>query len=227
MHGAVTLFLTVLIYHIAQGLQINLLAQNQMNQSLVKSLVICGPSGVGKGTTIGKLLSNHPTKFGLSVSRTSRKPREGEIDGVHYHFVDKETILQDIKFGKFKYIEHAEVHSNIYGTREDAVTSIHDAGKVCILDVDTEGVRQMKKNMFSAKYIFMTPLSIDVLEERLRNRGTETEAQIQLRLKNAKGEIEYGKTVGLFDEILVNDKVDETYNKLVDLIRLWFPWTQI
>lgn len=193
-----------------------------MKKALCRSLVICGPSGVGKGTLIGKLLASYPDKVGLSVSHTSRKPREGEIDGVHYNFVDKEFILQDIKTGPIKFIEHAEVHSNIYGTRGDAVEKVHDDGKLCILDVDRKGVQQIKLSHLPAKYVFITPDSLAGLESRLRARGTETEEQIQLRLKNAIAEMEYGES-GEFDEVLVNENLEQTYNTLVSHMRVWFP----
>lgn len=193
-----------------------------MSLSVCRSLVICGPSGVGKSTIIGKLLSSYPKTIGLSVSHTSRKQREGEIDGVHYHFVDKPSILSDINGGPVKFLEYAEVHSNIYGTREDAVQKVHNEGKLCILDVDRKGVQQIKMNELSAKFVFIKPKSIAVLENRLRLRGTESEQQIQTRLKNAIAEIEYGES-GCFDEVLVNDELEVTYNTLLSRMRLWFP----
>ncbi|KAJ1434715.1 P-loop containing nucleoside triphosphate hydrolase protein [Ochromonadaceae sp. CCMP2298] len=135
---------------------------------ICKSLVICGPSGVGKGTLIGKLLAQYPAKFGLSVSHTSRLPRPGEVDGEHYHFVEVGAIRRDIEAGPFKYLEHATVHANLYGTREDDVERVHAAGKVCVLDVDSNGVRQIKSISYPAKMVFIAPPSIDELEARLR-----------------------------------------------------------
>jgi guanylate kinase len=198
-----------------------------MNKVVCKSLVICGPSGVGKGTLIGRLLAEHPTKFGLSVSHTSRKPRPGEVDGAHYHFVDKEHILHDIKHGDIKYIEHAEVHSNVYGTRSDAVAKVHDEGKVCLLDVDHKGVMQIKQSGLPAMYLFIAPVSMEVLAERLRGRGTETEAQVALRLQNAVGEMTYGLQDGNFDAVLKNDDIDEAYGRLLTLLRQWFPFANL
>lgn len=194
-----------------------------MNSKAIRSLVICGPSGVGKGTLINRLLKNYPNKMGLSVSHTSRKPREGEVDGVHYHFVDKKFILEDIQSGKIPYIEHAEVHANIYGTREDAVTKVHEEGKLCILDVDRNGVKHIKLHGLPAKFVFITPKSPQVLEARLRSRGTETEEQIQLRLTNAQAEMEYGLAKDNFDMVLVNEDLDVAYNSLVAQLRSWFP----
>lgn len=197
---------------------------SQMNKAVCKSLVICGPSGVGKSTLIGKLLADYPTKLALSVSHTSRSPREGEIDGVHYHFVTKEFLEDDIANGKIKYIEHAAVHSNIYGTRSDSVAKIHEQGKLCILDVDRRGVMQIKSSGLSAKYLFMAPPSMNALEKRLRGRKTESEEQIALRLANAKLEMEYGLTKGNFDAVLVNDNPDQAYQSLLSTMRAWFPF---
>jgi len=194
-----------------------------MSSKAIRSLVICGPSGVGKGTLINRLLKNYPNKMGLSVSHTSRKPREGEIDGVHYHFVDKKSIQEDIQSGKIPYIEHAEVHAHIYGTREDAVAKVHDEGKLCILDVDKNGVKSIKLHGLPAKFVFITPKSPQVLEARLRSRGTETEEQIQLRLKNAQSEMEYGLAKGNFDLVLVNEDLEVAYGTLVAQLRSWFP----
>ena len=199
------------------------LSNPMSSKAICRTLVICGPSGVGKGTLIGKLLSNYPTKMGLSVSHTSRKPRDGEVHGVHYHFVDKDFIVKDIATGKVQYIEHAEVHSNIYGTREDAVTTVHRDGKLCILDVDRNGVKQIKKHSLPAKFVFIAPKSYEVLEARLRSRGTETEDQIKLRLKNARAEMDYGLAKDNFDLVLVNENLDEAYNNLVKQLRSWFP----
>ena len=188
-----------------------------------KSLVICGPSGVGKGTLINKLLSSYPEKFSLSVSYTSRNPREHEVDGKHYHFVDKEFLINDIKNGPIKYVEHAEVHSNLYGTRQDDVDAIHKDNKICILDIDVNGVKQLKVNYFPAIYVFIRPVSISALEQRLRDRNTESEAQIQLRLKNASNEIDYGDDSSNFDFVLTNDQLDECYMNLDRRIKEWFP----
>jgi guanylate kinase len=187
----------------------------EMNRAVCKSLVICGPSGVGKGTLIAKLLQQYPEKFGLSVSHTS--------PGVHYHFVDREAIKRDIAAGPFKYLEHAEVHSNTYGTREDDVARVHDAGKLCLLDVDLGGVMQIKSLNYPAKMIFIAPPSFDSLESRLRARATESEEQMQIRLGNARAEIEYGMTAGNFDSVVVNKDLPTAYEDLLGHIRSWFP----
>jgi guanylate kinase len=196
---------------------------NNIHHHQPKSLVICGPSGVGKGTLINKLLVTNPQQFSLSVSYTSRKPRQHEVDGKHYHFVDKEFLMNDIKYGSIKYVEYAEVHSNIYGTRQDDIDAIHQENKICILDIDCNGVKQLKRNQFSAIYVFIRPVSISVLENRLRSRNTESESQIQLRLHNARNEIDYGDKEGNFDYILINDQLDDSFMILNEKIKAWFP----
>lgn len=192
--------------------------------NLCKSVVICGPSGVGKGTIINKLLRSYPSKLGLSVSRTSRLPREGEVDGVHYFFVNREELENDIRDGPIKYIEHANVHSNLYGTRQDAVEEVHAAGKVCILDLDTKGVQQIKSTNFPTKLLFLAPPSIQALESRLQNRGSESENQVRLRVSNAKDEVEYGLIEGNFDAVVVNDNLDFAYQAVLRHLREWFPF---
>lgn len=186
-------------------------------------MIICGPSGSGKGTLINRLLSSHPDIFALSVSHTSRKPRPGEIDGYHYHFRSLDYLKNDIENGTIPYIEHAEVHGNLYGTRQDAVDSIHAQGKVCILDLDVKGVQQLKAAAFCGRFLFLAPPSLQDLEERLRGRQTESEESIQLRLANARAELAYGQGAGAFDQVLVNRQPDDAFQQLLKLMQTWFP----
>jgi len=174
------------------------------------ALIVCGPSGVGKGTLITRLLEEHPDKFGLSCSHTTRKPREGEKEGVHYHYVDRDFMDQEIGEGKF--LEFAHVSSNIYGTSFDSVRKVIDDGKSCVLDIDMQGAEQVSKDG-SIQYVgvFIKPPSFDTLEQRLRGRGTETEDQILVRLNTAKKELEFGETTTIFHRKIVNDDIDRTY----------------
>ncbi|KAK1397511.1 Guanylate kinase [Heracleum sosnowskyi] len=180
-----------------------------------KPIVISGPSGVGKGTLINKLMKEFPAMFGFSVSHTTRAPREGEKNGVHYHFTERGVMEQDIKDGKF--LEFASVHGNLYGTSIEAVDVVADAGKRCILDIDVQGARSVRDSCLEAIFIFVCPPSFEELEKRLRARGTETEEQIQKRLRNAKNELEKGRDSGLFDHMLVNDDFDSCYESLKKL----------
>ncbi|PKA58238.1 guanylate kinase [Apostasia shenzhenica] len=183
-----------------------------------KPVVISGPSGVGKGTLILKLMKECPSAFGFSVSHTTRAPREKEENGIHYHFTERSRMEKDIRDGKF--LEFALVHGNLYGTSIEAVEAVSDVGKRCILDIDVQGARSVRASSLEATFIFVCPPSFEELEKRLRARGTESEEQIQKRLRNAKTELEHGKSSGLFDHILVNDDLDSCYRKLKELLAL-------
>ncbi|KAK1930997.1 Guanylate kinase 1 [Phytophthora citrophthora] len=131
----------------------------------LQPIVIAGPSGVGKGTLINLLLEKFPHTFSFSVSHTTRGPREGEVNGVAYHFTPKDKVLKEIEAGLF--LEHAEVHGNVYDTSKRAVQDVQEKGKICILDIDIQGVQQVKKSGIEAKYLFIAPPSMDDLEKRL------------------------------------------------------------
>ena len=151
--------------------------------------------------------------------------RQGEVDGVHYHFVTADQIQRDIADGKF--LEYAQVHGNYYGTTLEAVESVRRQGKLCILDIDVQGVRTIKSDhkLPDALYVFVAPPSVENLEGRLRGRGTETEETLKRRLGNARAELEYGRGEGNFDMVLVNDDVDVAVEELADQMRGWYPTT--
>ncbi|XP_020243950.1 guanylate kinase 1-like [Asparagus officinalis] len=184
----------------------------------LKPVVISGPSGVGKGTLISKLMKEYPSMFGFSVSHTTRAPREKEVNGVHYHFTERSLMEKDIQEGKF--LESASVHGNLYGTSIEAVEAVTDSGKRCILDIDVQGARSVRASSLEAIFVFICPPSFDELEKRLRSRGTETEEQVQKRLRNAKAELEQGRAPGLFDHFLVNDDLETCYQNLKKLLAL-------
>ncbi|KAI9080734.1 hypothetical protein K1719_037247 [Acacia pycnantha] len=181
-------------------------------------VVITGPSGVGKGTLISMLMKEFPSMFGFSVSHTTRAPRGMEKDGVHYHFTEKSAMEKEIKDGKF--LEFASVHGNLYGTSVEAVELVADSGKRCILDIDVQGAKSVRASSLEAIFIFVCPPSMEELQKRLRDRGTETEEQIVKRLRNAEAEIEQGRSPGLFDFILYNDNLEECYERLKKLLGL-------
>jgi guanylate kinase len=162
------------------------------------ALVICGPSGVGKGTLIERLKQEYPHAVGFSVSHTTRGARPGEEDGVHYHFVTVGQMEADIEAGKF--LEYANVHGNFYGTSIAAVESVKKTGKICILDIDVQGARQCRQAQLPGTYVFVSPPSFEELEQRLRGRGTEAEDKIRKRLANARGEMDARSEAGLFDQ---------------------------
>ena len=180
-----------------------------------------GPSGVGKGTLVAKLMSAFPNFFGFSVSHTTRAPRPGEENGVHYHFVNKTDMEEAIDRGEF--IEYAKVHTNMYGTSVAAVEKVRSQGKICVLDIDVQGVQNVKKSSLEAKYIFINTPSMVELEKRLRGRGTETADKIKVRIDNAKAEIEFGTTEGNFDAVVVNDDLVQTFSTIVYTLQSWYP----
>lgn len=184
-------------------------------------LVVCGPSGAGKGTIISKMMEKYPDYFGFSVSNTSRGPRPGEEHGVHYYFSTLEEIDAGIANGE--YIEYANVHTNKYGTTFKAVETVQNKGKVCILDIDVQGCQSVKKSSMKCKYLFISPPSMEELENRLKGRGTETEEKIKVRLQNAIGEMAYGEGEGNFDAIVVNDSVDGAVKAIFKHLTAWYP----
>ena len=179
-----------------------------------RPLVMCGPSGIGKTTLKNMLVEKYKVSFGFSVSHTTRKPREGEVDGVDYHFVTKDKILKMIQDGQF--VEYANVHKNIYGTSIQAVRSVMKQNKICILDIDIQGVKSILNGPAHKElrpyYLFVQPRNFDDLETRLRKRQTDSEEQIQIRLKTAKNEISASKSMP-FDKFLTNDVLEKAYTE--------------
>ena len=197
-------------------------ADTAASDSNLDPLVICGPSGVGKGTVIESLRKRFPPdSFGFSVSHTTRPPRPGEVHGEHYHFTTVEEIRKAIDDDLF--VEHAEVHGNYYGTSKQAIASLQEEQKITILDIDVQGVKCVKESGISCRYVFIAPPSMGELEARLRGRGTETEEAIWKRLGNAASEMEYGTKKGNFDTIFVNHDVEATVDEMVAIFLEWFP----
>ena len=163
---------------------------------------MCGPSGAGKSTLTAHLMAEtSPWKsiFAFSVSSTTRQPREGEKDGVHYHFTTREDFQAEVARGNF--LEHIEVHGNFYGTHKSAVREIKNQGKICILDIDVKGAMDIAKQTgkeFKCHYLFVQTNTIDDLKQRLVARGTETEETLNKRLSNAENEMKTAKGSGLF-----------------------------
>ncbi|KAK6201313.1 guanylate kinase [Scheffersomyces amazonensis] len=180
-----------------------------------RPIVISGPSGTGKSTLLKKLFAEYPDKFGFSVSNTTRNPRAGEVDGKDYHFTSVEDFKKAIEENKF--IEWAQFSGNYYGTSIKAVKDVADQGKTCLLDIDMQGVKSVKKTDLNARYLFLSPPSIETLRERLEGRGTETQDSIEKRIAAATAELEYSKT-GAHDRIIVNDDLEKAYLEFKDFI---------
>ncbi|KAH9808839.1 guanylate kinase [Teratosphaeria destructans] len=181
------------------------------SSSKPRPIVVSGPSGAGKSTLLKRLFEAYPGRFGFSVSHTTRSPREGEQEGIHYYYVSKPEFQKLID--KNAFIEHAQFGSNNYGTSIQAVKNVADQGKTCILDIEMEGVKQVKKTDLNARYLFLQPPSVEVLEKRLRGRGTDKEESILERLKQAEKEIEFSKTPGVHDKIIVNDDLEKAWEE--------------
>ncbi|XP_054374895.1 guanylate kinase isoform X9 [Pongo abelii] len=166
-----------------------------------RPVVLSGPSGAGKSTLLKRLFQEHSGIFGFSVSHTTRNPRPGEENGKgpvcpldgpssspDYYFVTREVMQRDIAAGDF--IEHAEFSGNLYGTSKAAVQAVQAMNRICVLDVDLQGVRNIKATDLRPIYISVQPPSLHVLEQRLRRRNTETEESLAKRLAAAQADME-------------------------------------
>ncbi|KAK3487910.1 guanylate kinase [Neurospora hispaniola] len=190
-----------------------------------RPVVISGPSGVGKGTLFKLLFERHPDTFTLSVSHTTRGPRPGEKDGVDYHYVTKEAF-EELK-AKGGFVERynnnnqqrsrAQFGSNFYGTSKATIEEQSAKGKVVVLDIEMEGVKQIQASGFPARYVFIAPPSEEELEKRLRGRGTDKEEDILKRLAQAKNELAFSKT-GVHDKIIVNEDLETAYKELEEFV---------
>ncbi|KAJ5257452.1 hypothetical protein N7497_011650 [Penicillium chrysogenum] len=181
-----------------------------------RPIVISGPSGTGKSTLLKRLFAEYPDTFGFSISETTRSPRPGEQDGREYNFVTKDAFLDLV--AKNGFIEHAQFGGNFYGTSVQAVKNIAEKKRICILDIEMEGVKQVKRTDLNARFLFLAPPSLEVLEQRLRGRGTETEESLQRRLTQARNELEYANQPAAHDKIVVNDDLEKAYAELRDWV---------
>lgn len=166
-------------------------------------------------------MQRFPNQFGFSVSHTTRQPRPGEENGVHYHFVEKTEMERGIEANEF--IEYAHVHTNIYGTSIKSVEEVRKDNKICILDIDIQGVKNVKNSNLDCRYIFIMPPSMEELEDRLRKRATETEEKIKVRMANSTAEIQYGEESGNFDAVVTNTDLDVTVKTVLQNMKEWYP----
>ena len=174
--------------------------------------VLSGPSGVGKGTVLKRLLKEYDD-IEYSISATTRPSRRGEINGKDYFFLSVEEFFQMVDNNQF--IEWAEVHGNFYGTPREYVEKTLQEGKDIILEIDIQGARKVRESCPDAIYVFLLPPSFSELEKRLNKRGTEDEKSKEIRLKNAREEL---KELVNYDYRIVNDNLEEAVEKLKAII---------
>ena len=173
-----------------------------------KTFIISGPSGVGKSTVLSALLERRPNVY-FSVSATTRDPRPGELDGIHYHFMDVDSFRKWIAMDQF--LEYAEYVGNFYGTPKRFVDEAMEQGKDVILDIEVQGAIQVTSKRPDTVRIFIAPPSWSELERRLTERGTDSKDKIQKRLLRAKVEFQTAHT---YDYFVINDTVENAVKEL-------------
>ncbi len=183
-----------------------------MNKRKGSLFIITGPSGAGKGSVLSRVLPSLENVF-LSVSATTRKPRPGEEDGVNYYFISRERFDEMVERGEL--LEHAKYVGNCYGTPEGPVNRRLEDGQDVILEIEVQGALIVKEKRPDAVLVFIVPPSFDILERRLRNRGTEAEEVVEKRLQKARAECAH---MDDYDFIVVNDLLDDAVRDLSAII---------
>ncbi|MTD33400.1 guanylate kinase [Paludibacterium denitrificans] len=184
-----------------------------MSQTIGTIFIVVAPSGAGKTSLVAALLAAEPT-VELSVSYTTRAPRAGEVNGQHYHFVDRATFERMIADGDF--LEYAEVYGNYYGSSASWLKGRLDSGRDILLEIDWQGAQQVRKVFPDALSVFIMPPSMQELERRLRGRATDSEEVIARRMAEARAEIAKATE---YDYILVNDNFESACADLVSIVR--------
>jgi guanylate kinase len=182
--------------------------------------ILSGPAGAGKGTLRKILFQKMDMVF--SVSCTTRSMRPGEAEGRDYYYISREDFERMARCGEF--LEWAEVHGNLYGTRKCDVEGVLYSGRDILLEIDVQGARQVKSRKPEAILIFITAPSLDDLESRLEDRGTETQAQLDVRLRNAANEMRSARE---YDHIIVNDELLRASEELAGLIERYRDRTPV
>jgi len=187
-----------------------------------KLIILTAPSGSGKSTIAGKLLNDFEN-IAFSVSATTRQPRKDETDGLHYHFISEKEFQEKISHDEF--LEWEQVYDGTYyGTLRSDIENLRNKGYFTLLDIDVKGALNIKQQFKGeALGIFIKPPSIEVLEQRLKNRGTDSERKIRERLKKSKSELLYA---GRFDNVVVNEKLDKAYGKVKEIVEKFMNRTK-
>ncbi|MCL2392390.1 MAG: guanylate kinase [Oscillospiraceae bacterium] len=183
-----------------------------MSEQKGRLFIISAPSGTGKGTVIERLRQLRPELY-YSISATTRKPRDGEVDGVSYYFVDHERFRELISSDAF--LEYAEYIGEYYGTPKSLIQDCIYYGKDILLEIEVQGARQVMALDPEAVTIFIVPPSLEVLEQRLRGRKTESEEKLHARLERARLELEEKSD---YDFVVVNDDIDRAAEEILSII---------
>ena len=178
-----------------------------------KLFILSGPSGVGKGTVRESILKDSSVNLTYSISMTTRSPRQGEIEGVHYYFVSKEFFETAIKNDEF--LEYAQFVGNYYGTKKSTVNEMLEKGLNVLLEIEVQGAKQVMEKCPEAITIFMVPPSFEELEKRIRGRRSEPEDIVYQRLSKAKSEMELRKN---YKYVVTNDTVENASQAIIDII---------
>ncbi len=176
-------------------------------------IVVSAPSGAGKSSLV-KALIESTDRLEVAVSHTTRPPRPGEVDGVHYHFVDKSTFEQMIDRDEF--VEHAQVFDNFYGTAKSSLQEPLRQGRDLILEIDWQGARQIRSQFPDCVSLFIAPPGLDALRQRLQGRGQDDETVIERRMRDARAEMSH---VHEFDYLVINDDFDDALAEIHTLVR--------
>ncbi len=173
--------------------------------------IISGPSGAGKGTICKSFV--HKNNCYISVSATTRAPREGEVDGVNYYFLSREEFLNKVKEDDF--LEYAEVYGNLYGTPKSKIEDILNTGKDVILEIDIQGAMQVKEKVQQGVFIFIMPPSMEELKQRIIKRGSETPESLTRRFASAFEEMNF---ISEYDYAVINDRVEDAVKKIESIL---------
>ena len=184
-------------------------------------VILSGPSGVGKGTVIQKLLEK-TSQIELAVSATTRQPRNDEVEGKTYYFLSHDQFDKHVSNNAF--LEWCQVHQNRYGTLKNEVKRVNQLNKICLLEIDTQGAMKIKEEISDVLLIFIAPPSEDILKKRLESRNSESHEIIKKRLYGAKAEL---KQIKHYDFVVINDKIETSVANIAHILKQRFNFEEL